>query len=341
MFRDAFDIELHIKAMDWFYILLIGMLFGLFLSSFGYILQNQEWMEGAKYGVLLGFCITFLSLIFITNMNKIILPNIEKVYWLPLAILFSFLSGFFGTQLSIYLAQVMHIGLISLFRENILLVSIALGVLSNAFGTLLYQFVKMRNVKEELDYNYVQSRLKSLERQLNPHFLFNALNSIAELIHHDKDKAEMAILQVSSFLRNTMDEKALVPLETELRNVNDYVALENIRFSGKIQFHMPQLLPKWCIPKFSIQLIVENAIKHGLQPSQKTLHIWMECDVKNHKIILKNDGAPMRETVFGIGLNNLNQRLKLLCGGSLKIHALDMPTFYIFVGEKNENLDCR
>ena len=94
-------------------------------------------------------------------------------------------------------------------------IAVAIGFLTYIVGALLYRFVKMRNEKEEVDHHYVQSRLRSLETQLNPHFLFNALNSIAELIHQDPDKAETAILKVSTFLRNTMDEKALIPLDDE------------------------------------------------------------------------------------------------------------------------------
>ena len=229
-----YDIELTIKPKDWAYILLIGVVMGMMLSAFGYILLNHSWLEGSLYGALLGFCITLFSLVSISSMNTTILPNISKTFWVPIAILFSFLSGFFGTQMSIYLAFVFHIHILDLFNENILTVSAFIGMMTYIVGALLYQFVRMRNVKEQVDSEYVQSRLKSLERQLNPHFLFNALNSIAELVHQDQSKAEEAILKVSSFLRNSMNEKALISLDEELKNVEDYVDLENIRFSGRI-----------------------------------------------------------------------------------------------------------
>jgi len=331
-----YNIELHIKPFDWLYILLTGVLFSTLLSSLGYTLLEQSWIHGAFFGAILGFCITLFSLFFITFMNQTILPKIAKLFWLPLAIFFSFLSGFLGTLLSTFLAHTLNIDLISLFNTETMNIAIAIGILTYIVGALLYRFVKMRNAKEVVDHNYVQSRLRSLETQLNPHFLFNALNSIAELIHQDPNKAENAILKVSTFLRNTMEEKALVPLSDEIRNVRDYVELENIRFSGKIDFQDVGLMPNISIPKFSIQLLVENAIKHGLE-SHKALNITLTYNTQENALILKNDGKPIKRAIFGTGLSNLEQRLKLLCKGSIKITDKQNPTFTIYLGDCNEN----
>ncbi len=332
-----YDIELHIRLKDWLYILLIGIVLGMLLSSLGYVLLEKPWQEGILFGLLLGFLITLFSLAFITFMNQRILPKIAKVYWLPMAMIFSFLSGFLGTLLSTDLAILFKIRLIPMFESHTIGVSVAIGVLTYIVGALLYRFVRMRNEKEEVDHHYVQSRLRSLETQLNPHFLFNALNSIAELIHHDPIKAEEALLKVSSFLRNTMKEEALIPLKDELRNVGEYIELENIRFSGKIKLHISQEIPAWKVPKFSIQLLVENAIKHGYTAHRDELHIDVDFELEKSNIIIKNNGAPMKNTTFGIGLNNLNQRLSLLCSGHLEIKEAQTPQFYIHLGKTDEN----
>jgi len=327
-----YDIELRIKLLDWVYILIIGIILGSLLSSLGYILLHQHWIQGLLYGILLGFLITLFSLTFITFMNQKILPHISKQLWLPMAMFFSWLSGFLGTLLSVYIAKYLHISLISMFDSHTIQVSIAIGLLTYVVGALLYRFVKMRNEKEEVDHHYIQSRLSSLETQLNPHFMFNALNSIAELIHQDPNKAEEAILKVSAFLRNTMDEKSLIPLKQELRNVKDYIELENIRFSDKIALRILDTIPNWEVPKFSIQLLVENAIKHGLNSSQNNLTITLRFDTKKQNIIISNNGKSMHSTQFGIGLNNLNQRLQLLSKGSLKVLQTKEPTFNIHIG---------
>jgi two-component system LytT family sensor kinase len=331
-----YNIELRIKALDWLYILTIGVLFATLLSALGYRLLDMSWIHGALFGAILGFAITLFSLGFITFMNQTILPKIAKVFWLPLAIFFSFFSGFLGTLFSTYLADIFDIKLIALFHTQVIEIAAAIGFLTYIVGALLYRFVKMRNAKEVVDHDYVQSRLRSLETQLNPHFLFNALNSIAELIHQDPDKAEDAILKVSTFLRNTMEEKALVPLGDEIRNVREYVELENIRFSGKIHFKTLGEMPRIAVPKFSIQLLVENAIKHGFE-TYKVLTIALRYDQESHSLVLSNDGKPITSSRFGTGLQNLEQRIKLLCKGSIKITNKQTPTFTIYLGDCHEN----
>jgi LytS/YehU family sensor histidine kinase len=91
------------------------------------------------------------------------------------------------------------------------------------------------------------------------------------------------------------------------------------------------------IPKFSIQLLVENAIKHGFDSSHDNLTIILRFDKENQDIIISNNGKAMRSTQFGIGLNNLDQRLQLLCNGELSVQQTEQPTFKIHIGACHEN----
>jgi len=321
------DIELEIRTQDWLYIIVIGILFGATLSSLGYQLLSQPLIDGALFGALLGFFITLFSLAFITLMNTVLLPKLEKRYWNIMALLFSFFSGFLGSLSTIFLAVYLPLKVIEDILDNALGIAAAIGILTYIVGALLYRFVKMRNEKEQVDHHLVQSRLRSLETQLNPHFLFNALNSVAELIHTDPDKAEDAVLKISAFMRNTMQEKALIPIRDEMRNVRDYVDLENIRHNNRIALHasISRGVETLQIPKFSIQLLVENAIKHGL--GKRPLHI--DITVNRESIRVANDGASMERFEPGIGLSNLQERLERLCNGSLEIVSFDPPVFLI------------
>ena len=336
-----YNIALRIKPQDWLYILGIGIVFAMLLSSLVYTLLERSWLQGTVFGLLLGFAITLFSLAFITLMNQFILPRVRQSYWLPMAVGFSFLSGFLGTVVSTFVARTGRIDLIPMLEAELLKIAVAIGVLTYIVGALLYRFVKMRNEKEVVDHHYVQSRLTSLETQLNPHFLFNALNSIAELIHQNPEKAEDAVLKVSSFLRNTMNEKALITLKEEVKNAQDYIELENIRFSGKIHLDVSSAIPAWKVPKFSIQLLVENAIKHGFDANGKHLTIALAFDTEHHILVVSNDGKPMQSTRFGIGLTNLQQRLKLLCKGKLEVEETNPTRFNIYLGEHHENTDGR
>ncbi|MFT7860300.1 MAG: histidine kinase [Sulfurimonas sp.] len=329
--------ELNIKPKDWLLILVTGVVFASLLSMLVYQILDRGYISGLVFGALIGFLISFYSLIFITFMNKKVLPSLEQRYWNVVAALFSFLSGFFGFLSAVVLSKILSIELLDVIAEQLYSIAFIVGVLTYVMGLVIYSFVNIRNQKERRDYEYVQSRLRSLETQLNPHFIFNALNSIAELIHQDKNKAENAILKMSTFLRSSMNEKALIPLADELKNIQGYLELENIRFSEQLHLDIASNIPKWSIPKFSLQLLVENAIKHGYDA--KPLHIKITFDQDENSIVVSNDGKPITSRVFGVGLNNLKQRLELLCRGELMIVDPKKSEFKILLGKCYENTD--
>jgi len=237
-------------------------------------------------------------------------------------------AGIFLSGMALYYKQVQEqlLGEIKHYQEGLE------GKITNATDTIK----TLKTEKEESDYLLMQSRLSSLETQLNPHFLFNSLNSIAELIHIDSHRAEEAVLKVSSFLRNTMEEKALIPLSKEIKNVKEYIALENIRFDGSIKLTIEDDIPYWEVPKFSIQLLIENAIKHGIDPQKKLISISIAFDHTQHIIYVQNDGKAITSEQFGIGLNNLNQRLQLLCHGRVKIKQSQPPCYQIYLGSTSD-----
>lgn len=323
-----------IRTKDWLYIGTISIIFSLFLSLLCYFLVDESLPDGLLFGVILGFMLFASAFLFTTTLNQHILPLINKRYWLWIAGLTSFLSGFFATMLCYALCSFLHVKLLSKFESHILLFSFFIGFLSYVVALLLYQFVIVTYAKEYQEKLLTQSRLKSLERQLNPHFLFNALNSITELLHINTEKAENALLSLSDFLRTSMKENALISLKEELENIYRYVAIENIRFDGSIFLHVavePKLYV-YHLPKFSIQLIVENAIKHGYQGSSLT--ICIDAHMTHYLIItISNDGKAIQSEQFGIGLTNLQERLFLLSKGSLELTNHQPTTFKITLKE--------
>lgn len=327
--------ELTIKPADWLGILFFGTLFSASLSMLGYRLIDLDFTDGARFGVTLGFFITFYSYIFITLMNRHILPRIHRRWWDITAAFFSFLSGFFGT-LSVYLfLGGSDVALVELLRSHPSTTASAVGVLTYLMGALMYRLVKIRNEKEDVDRLFAESRIRSLETQLNPHFLFNALNSLAELVHQDPVKAETAILKMSAFLRNTMGEKALITLDEELRNVKDYIDLENLRYPNPVELHIigSDRSGSWIIPKFSVQLLCENAVKHSQTPN-RPLNIRIECrDGTPRTIRVSNNGKAVESPRFGIGLSNLSERLRHLCSGDVVLESAHPPCYRIDLKE--------
>ena len=194
--------------------------------------------------------------------------------------------------------------------------------------------VSLKNKNNQIAKEILESKLKSLENELNPHFLFNALNSVSQLIYIDKKKAEDAVIQLSRFLRNAINKESLVTLENEILMVQTYVGIENIRFDNKIILHIDDYkdLKLVKIPKFSIQLLVENGIKHGYLG--KELNIYIKFDKNSIKV--SNDGKKSSNIKFKTGLSNLENRLKILNIGKLEyISDSENMAFSIILKDKN------
>lgn len=333
--------ELKITPKDWISVFSTGTLFSAFLSMLAYYLLGMKLIEGAIFGIVLGSFIAFYSFAFITTMNRRLLPNLSKQWWNPIATMFSFSSGFLGTLSTYLVCRFLPVSTVELFSSHPFPTASIIGVLTYLMGSLMYRFVKARNEKEEKERLFVQSRLSSLETQLNPHFLFNALNSLSELVHQNPLKAEEMIVKLSHFLRNTMGEKALIPLSEELRNVRDYVELETIRFP---RLHIditadPETLAI-PIPKFSIQLLVENAIKHGMKNSPDQFTITVSASWDNPlSVRVANNGTGVENPSFGIGLSNLQERLNYLCQGDVTLESSDPVIYTITLKACHETID--
>jgi sensor histidine kinase YesM len=309
-----YDVELKIKKEDWAFIVGVGVLFGSLVSALGYSLLYASLIDGAIFGAILGLFISLLSLLFITTSNNYILPKLPHAYWVMTAMFFSFLSGFLGTMASVKSSAFIGVSVLPSFSDKTIELSLAIGVVTYIVGALLHRFVKMRNENEKINDLLLKSRITSLETQLNPHFLFNSINSVAELIHKDGAKAEEALLGISTFLRSVMKEASLVSIEEELDNIRRYVELENIRFEDTIRVAISaDEEALGCLtPKFSIGLIVENAIKHGFEPP-KILNIYINVAKIGDKIEIniENDGRELKSKEFGIGLNKPISKAKI------------------------------
>lgn len=326
--------ELKISLKDWTNILIIGILFGFFQSLIFYFLnQNLQTFSTIIFSISTAFFITIFAIVLITLSNSFILPKIKKSFWTILSFFFSFLSGFLGFILTYFIFSKFDIEVIIFISDFWLNILIVIGFLTLLLALILHQFVFLKNKNNQIQKEILESKLKSLENELNPHFLFNALNSVSQLIYIDKKKAEDAVLQLSKFLRNAINKESLVYLENEIFMVQTYVNIENIRFDNKIVLNIDDYndfkLIK--IPKFSIQLLVENSIKHGYLGKELNIFITFE----NNLIKVSNDGKRNSNIKFKTGLSNLENRLRLLNIGEL--HFLienENMTFCIILKDK-------
>ena len=327
--------ELKISSKDWINILIIGILFGFFQSLIFYFLnENLQTISTIVFSISTAFFIAIFAMILINSSNRFILPKIDKKYWSIFSLFFSFLSGFLGFLLAFFIYLNTDFEVIALISSFWLSIAVVVGFLTLLIALILHQFVFLKNKNSQIAKEIIESKLKSLENELNPHFLFNALNSVSQLIYIDKKKAEDAVIQLSRFLRNAINKESLVTLENEILMVQTYVGIENIRFDNKIILHIDDYkdLKLVKIPKFSIQLLVENGIKHGYLG--KELNIYIKFDKNIIKV--SNDGKRNSNIKFKTGLSNLENRLKILNIGELEYVADEQNmAFSIILKDKN------
>ncbi|HLH04643.1 MAG TPA: histidine kinase [Bryobacteraceae bacterium] len=181
-----------------------------------------------------------------------------------------------------------------------------------------------------------EAHLAALTNQINPHFLFNTLNSVSTLVRLDPDRARSMIYKLSNILRRLLRKtENLSPLREEISFIDDYLAIEMVRFGDKLRFTKeiePGALDR-LVPSMILQPIVENSIRHGLASKIDggtiRLRAWLEGS-RLH-ISIEDDGIGIAEDkldrIFnsGIGVSNVNERLRVVFGGNYRMTVASEP----------------
>jgi len=177
-----------------------------------------------------------------------------------------------------------------------------------------------------------EARLAALSSQINPHFLFNTLNSVSSLIRTDPDQARAVVYKLSSILRRLLRKhENFSPLRDELSLIEDYLAIEMVRFGDKLRFEKdisPETLDL-LVPSMLLQPLVENSIRHGLSGKLEGGMIRVRSQTADGRIrlVVEDDGVGIPETKLatlleqGIGISNVNERLKVLFGNDYRLYV--------------------
>jgi hypothetical protein len=184
----------------------------------------------------------------------------------------------------------------------------------------------------QLQAQLTDARLAALSSQLNPHFLFNALNSIAELVHRDPDAADSMIVGLSALLRNSLESASSqqVALEEELRLLGYYLDIEKIRLGDRLRVEWavaPEARAS-LVPPLLLQPLVENAVRHGISRrlGVGTIRVLAVCEGGRLCLEVHDDGAGQSAgSGFGIGLGTTRQRLQALYGGEASLELMASP----------------
>ena len=181
-----------------------------------------------------------------------------------------------------------------------------------------------------------QARLAALSRQINPHFLFNTLNSVASLIRSNPEQARQVVYKLSKILRRLLRQvDSMTPLDEELSFVDDYLAIEMVRFGEKLKFvkDIDPATLDLLVPSMLLQPLVENSIRHGLSAKVDGGMVTVRSRMAGGRlqILVEDDGIgipePKLATLFeqGIGVSNVNERLKVLFGDDYKMWIDSRP----------------
>ncbi|MFD1755544.1 sensor histidine kinase [Rufibacter sediminis] len=233
-----------------------------------------------------------------------------------------FLVCLFMLSIGMFTLQEFSFGYLVMYSANGL-------VILSFWSTIYFAFQAIQRWKEKeveawkLQLSLKEAELQAIRSQLNPHFLFNSLNNIRSLVLVDQNKAREMITRLSAMMRYVIgyNRNNLVPVAEELAFLEHYVALEKIHFEDKLNFssHVEDAAITAAIPPLGIQLLVENAIKHGIGTQTKGGQIRLSLNRQNGhlRVQVENTGTLAAASVSqGIGLQRLLERVA---------YSLDQP----------------
>lgn len=315
------------------------LLYGLTMVFFAFVFDSK--INSIFYPKLL---VIILSGLFYTHLLRTLIktlgllpPTLYKKWWLFNVVLFGIVVLFNLTNSAV--AEWLHlynpktkVSVEKRFLVNLVSDSPLILVWASIYYLWHYielgtkteiQKVKLESLVKELELNTIKSHI-------NPHFIFNALNSIRALVDENPERARTAITELSNILRSSMQAEKMttVPFERELNIVKDYLALEFIRFEDRltVEYDIDEDTLDQPIPPMMLQTLVENAIKHGISKQKSGGRIKIISDFRDdhHELIVQNTGTlSQSEGSEGFGISSTRNRLKLLFGAKAHFSIVD------------------
>jgi sensor histidine kinase YesM len=281
--------------------------------------------------------------IFITHAYRYLIHRLNAInFKLYNQILFILVSSFIKALLIFFVLAIVstlfQLNANDLTFINILSSIISFSVVFFVWNIIYFGYHYFTNYKRaeidnlRLEAAGKESELNSLKAQLNPHFMFNSMNSIRALVDEDPVKAKQAVTQLSNILRNSllMNKSKEISIKDEMSLVMDYLDLEKIRYEERLSFEL-SIDPKTehtMVPPLIIQGQVENAIKHGISKLEKGGKIIVSTKLKDSILLITvtNTGKLNTEkSITGLGFNNSLQRLQLMYGKKAEIKIQEDP----------------
>lgn len=327
-----------------------GIIIGTFVNLLFQLVANDSFSGWRN--VVITYVISILITLSIANISiisRLITSKKFKSPFLNIAMNYVLivLGILIGSELSfLFISLLFDLPFSDLNQWRILKLNFSFGLIA---GTIIYMYHLQSDnynlkIKEKemqllkLNEQKTQSDLRALQAQINPHFLYNALNSITSLINEEPDKAEEMTIKLSKLFRYSLNtqETNFVSVKEEMEIVKTYLDIEKVRFGNRISFKIDadKNILQIMIPRFLLQPLVENALKHGL--SHKTGGGLLKVNIarKNEKILItvQDNGSPFPEPMlYGYGLQGTHDKLNLLYGDSWKMIFVNEPEKKIII----------
>ncbi|MFY8273107.1 sensor histidine kinase [Pseudoalteromonas sp. SSDWG2] len=274
------------------------------LSEYDY---SQFWLVLGQTSLLVQF-ITSVSIAILYVLNRLkpqLSETIQAVSFVLTLVVVTFLTTSYISYLSVLDDPISYWFVVK---------SCAISVLVT---TLFVQFMAMVNEHANAHYAYTQAQLDALQARIKPHFLFNTLNTVAELAHQDPNAAEESALALASLSRAAINAGQDSTLEQEVILAKRYISLEQWRFGERllVDWQLPETLPQAALPCLTLQPLLENAVQYSVQGEnqQSQITVQMVATQKSVTIVVENTigSAISDKQGNGIALGNIAQRLKL------------------------------
>ncbi|MEM0516264.1 histidine kinase [Pseudoalteromonas sp. YIC-827] len=286
------------------------------IISFNADSAEDFWLLLGQSSLLIQFIVSLsFALLYIVNKTKPKLADSLQA----LAVI--------STLVLVTLLTTLYINFLTLLTEQsglwFILKSCAISLL---VAVLFVQFMAIYNEHAKAHSAYASAQLDALQARIRPHFLFNTLNTLAELAHHDADAAEESALALASLSRAAMNAGKQSTLADEVTLAQRYLALEQWRFGSRlsVSWRIPELPMTIVMPCLTLQPLLENAVLHGVETSAEGASIEVEVHLSKQSatVIVSNSiavGSQNKRSHNGIAIENIRKRLAILYQGKASL----------------------
>ena len=312
-------------------------------------LSGESWRKSPLFNGVGVLWVIYFALLIFTQFSVVIYSvSPEGVYSRgplyplllvpPAAIMLLNLIGYFRRRkkltvrqrqaLFVYMAVPLAAILIQMFLYGLLLVSF--GAIIGAYVMFIFILSEQTNLAVRQARENAEKEFSLKVLQMRPHFIYNVMTSIYYLVDSDPQAAKEAIRDFSKYLHqnfSAVTKTENIPFEEELAHTRAYLAVEKARFGDRLQVTWDTPDTVFSLPPLTLQPIVENAVKHGMDPDLDALHILIRTRTSEtgSEITVVNDGMafnPPEPDSDGIGLKSVSERLARMCGGTLRVTPL-------------------